>query len=783
METIRERFANDEFDIIEIGFHPVLKKCCEVFDSYHYICSMYRGEDEITWVLHQRRKLDPERFLARLRQITDTFRPDLNFAAGLAYQDFTSRTFVEFTTVFEPYFPGLAPQDFYRYKTVQQLIDQFGAASRVESTAATAARKQEVVIAGMSCKFPAAAENPAQFWRMLLSGKDQVRTDPLRGDFEAGFLDGEVSKLDHKYFNISEAEAKTMDPQQILALELTELLWKDAGIDPGTLNKKRVGVYIGVWNEEFRGDQTSVYYPTGTNPSIVASRISYHYDLRGPSWVSNTACSSSLLAVHYACKDIEAGRIDYAIAGGVNMILGNTFTHNMRRSGFLLKDQRCKTFDDSANGYVRAEGGGLVLLVNKDFAEHYYAAVPGSAINQNGGRAQVITAPHPEAQEEVILDACQEAAIEARDITYVECHGTGTKIGDPIEISAIQNTVGQNRENTCYLGSVKSNIGHLESAAGIADLIKSVLILNHGKIPANLHFAKPNEFIDFESYQLKVVAEVTAIDPMALIGVSSFGFGGANAHVVISGVEEQVRKAIEDLPIPFDKSRTPALSAYYRLDQDQQNQPVPGSGAPPAADAAGGVPMLRPALRRLQLPAGPLRPLNQCSQLQPGHLSGHTGSSGGRSKSAIRRADHPLDTQGGDKVKQPAGSTPEKASLRTLMLASIADVGFDNGEKLLIIQILVSRVPAHGEIRAVDLQVYAVATNYLVLPAQNLPEFLEVVLVIGVIVVCQKQGDCTGRGCGEKQGRFSFRVVCFSFCECAAQHVELSPQRRLAHVI
>lgn len=369
-----------------------------------------------------------------------------------------------------------------------------------------------------------------------------------------------------------------MDPQQILALELTELLWKDAGIDPETLNEKRVGVYIGVWNEEYRGDQTSVYYPTGTNPSIVASRISYHYDLHGPSWVSNTACSSSLLAVHYACKDIEAGRIDYAIAGGVNMILGNTFTQNMRRSGFLSKDQRCKTFDDSANGYVRAEGGGLVLLVNKDFAEQYYAAVLVSAINQNGGRAQVITAPHPEAQEEVILDACQEAAIEPADIAYVECHGTGTKIGDPIEISAIQNTVAQNRENTCYLGSVKSNIGHLESAAGIAGLIKSVLILNHGTISANLHFTKPNEFIDFESYQLKVVAEVTAIDHKALIGISSFGFGGANAHVVISGVEEQVRKAVEDLPIPFDKNRALALSAYYQLDQDQQNESAPGSG-------------------------------------------------------------------------------------------------------------------------------------------------------------------------------------------------------------
>ena len=214
---------------------------------------MYRGEDEITWILFQRRKLDQERFLARLRRAIDTFRPDLDFAAAPAYQGFTSRTFVEFTTVLEPYFPGLAPQDFCRYKTVQQLINQFGAVWQPETGATISLRKQEVVVAGMSCKFPAATENPAQYWRMLLSGEDQVRPDPLRGDFEAGFLDREVSKFDHKYFNISDAEAKTMDPQQILALELTELLWKDAGIDPETLNRKRVGVYIGVWNEEYRG--------------------------------------------------------------------------------------------------------------------------------------------------------------------------------------------------------------------------------------------------------------------------------------------------------------------------------------------------------------------------------------------------------------------------------------------------------------------------------------------------------------------------------------------------
>ena len=569
--AIKQRCADDELEIIEIGFHPVLQNCCEPFDSYRYASSMYRGEDEIQWILHQRKKLDQTPFISNITGVLQQFRPGLDFSTALAYQGFTSLTFVECARLLQPFFPNLLPQDFYRYKTIQQLIDQFGSAVIADAPSGLFSKRNQVVISAMSCKFPAAIENPYQFWNVLLSAKDQVYADSERGDFEAGFLDAQTSRFDHKYFNISDAEAKTMDPQQILALELTELLFKDGDIDPETLNKSRIGVYIGVWNNEFHGDKDSVYYPTGTNPSIIASRISYHYDLRGPSWVANTACSSSLLAVHYACKDIEVGRIDYAIAGGVNMILGTTFTHSMRDSGFLSQDQRCKAFDDFANGYVRAEGGGLVLLVNKELAEKYYAEVCGSSINQNGGRAQTITAPHPAAQEELILDACRDAAISPADISYVECHGTGTKIGDPIEISAIQNTVARDRQTTCFLGSVKSNLGHLESAAGIAGLIKSLLILNRGVIPVNLHFTTPNQFIDFDSYNLHVVHKETPIDQQSHIGISSFGFGGANAHLIIKGADETARKEVVDLPIPFDKNQATPLAAYYRLDNTEDD--------------------------------------------------------------------------------------------------------------------------------------------------------------------------------------------------------------------
>ncbi len=565
MRTLNARFGEDHLDFIEIGFHPVLGKCLERFKDYTHASSMFRGEDEIQWILHQRNQLDQHAFHTELRMFFDTYRPGLDYDGSLAYQGFDSLRFTELAALLQVYFPSLEPQDFYRYKTINQLIDRFGREAAVELPTSRNYQRHGVVIAGISCRFPSSVETPTQFWDMLVGKQDQVRHEVGRGASEAGFLDSAVARFDHHYFNISPAEARTMDPQQILALELTEMLWKDAGIDPATVDGKRVGVYIGAWSQEYRGDPTSAYYPTGTNPSIIAARISYHYDFRGPSWVSNTACSSSLLAVHYAAKDIEAGRVDYAIAGGVNMLLDEGFTANMRNSGFLSRDNRCKAFDNSANGYVRAEGGGLVLLVNRSLAATYYAELTGSAINQNGGRSQVITAPHPEAQEELIAAACQDAAIAPQDIAYVECHGTGTKLGDPIEMSAIQNTIARNRKAPCYVGSVKSNIGHLESAAGIAGLVKAVAALNHGIIPPNLHFQQPNQHIDFDSHPVQVVTEATRIDHQANVGISSFGFGGSNAHIIIQGAEASVRKRIQPLAIPFNRERAAAIGRYLHL--------------------------------------------------------------------------------------------------------------------------------------------------------------------------------------------------------------------------
>lgn len=562
LQNIKQKYTDHEFDIIEIGFHPVLTQSCNLFEEYTYASSLHRSEDDIQWILAQRRKLTPKKLVDKIKQAVKNYNPDLDFSASLTYQDLTSLNYVELTAILQPFFPNLAPQDFYRFDSLENLLNEYGIKKTIVSSGINASQKNGVVISGMSCRLPSTVETLDQFWEMLLSKTDQVKKQENRGDSEAGFLSQKVTRFDHQYFNISLSEARTMDPQQIMALELCEMLWKDAKIDPATLDRKRVGVYIGAWNEEYNGDKTSVFYPTGTNPSIIASRISYHYDLRGPSWVANTACSSSLVAIHYAAKDIEAGRIDYAIAGGVNMLLDENFSANMKNSGFLSVDNRCKTFDDSANGYVRAEGGGMVLLANETLAPKSYAQILGSAINQNGGRPQVITAPHPEAQEELIVDACQDAGITPQDIQYLESHGTGTKIGDPIEMSALQNTIGQKRDKVCYVGSIKSNLGHLESAAGIAGLLKAVSALNHGLIPPNLHFNKPNQFIDFESYPIQVVSEATPIDREATMGISSFGFGGSNAHIVIKGASDIFRKQIEVLTIPFDREKAAPLSQY-----------------------------------------------------------------------------------------------------------------------------------------------------------------------------------------------------------------------------
>ncbi len=361
-----------------------------------------------------------------------------------------------------------------------------------------------------------------------------------------GFLE-QVDQFDANFFGISPRELLRMDPQQRLLLEVTWDALQDAGQVPERLAGTQTGVFIGIatndygrlqWNDLERID---AYAGTGNALSIAANRISYLFDFRGPSLAIDTACSSSLVAVHLACCSLRNGESTLAIAGGVNLILSPAIAINFTKAGAMAPDGRCKAFDARANGYVRSEGAGVVVLkpLSKALADGdpIYATIRGSAVNQDG-RSNGLMAPNPLAQEAVLRDAYRQAAVSPGKVQYVEAHGTGTLLGDPIEAKALGTVLGVDRPQgrPCALGSVKTNLGHLEAAAGIAGLIKVALALRHREIPPSLHFENPNPHIPFDELPLRVQKLLCGwpADPgSALAGVSSFGFGGTNAHVVL----------------------------------------------------------------------------------------------------------------------------------------------------------------------------------------------------------------------------------------------------------
>ena len=421
---------------------------------------------------------------------------------------------------------------------------------------------EPIAIVGLGCRFPG-ADGPEAFWRLLSTGTDAIREVPAeRWDVErfydpvagrpgrmntrwGGFLD-RVDRFDPGFFGISTREAASMDPQQRLILEVVWEALEHAGLAREHVAQSATGVYIGVSNFDYarRGERApesiDVYSGIGAALSIIANRVSYFLDLRGPSLAIDSACSSSLVAVHAACRSLLAGECDMAIAGGVNVMLGPEPTIAFSQARMMAGDGRCKTFDARADGYVRGEGAGVVILKPLARAradgDLVVAVIRGSAVNQDGF-SNGLTAPNPKAQEAVILAACRDAGVARGELDYVEAHGTGTALGDPIEAKALGKVLAAGRPegSTCALGSVKTNIGHLESAAGIAGLIKVALSLEHRQIPPSLHYRSPNPHIPFDSLPLAVQRELGPWPngTRALAGVSSFGFGGTNAHVVL----------------------------------------------------------------------------------------------------------------------------------------------------------------------------------------------------------------------------------------------------------
>lgn len=432
--------------------------------------------------------------------------------------------------------------------------------------------REAIAIIGVGCRFPG-ANNPEEFWQLLRDGVDAITEVPdNRWDLESlyatdpnapnlarrrvgGFLE-QVNQFDADFFGISPLEAMSIDPQQRLLLEVAWEALEDAGQIPQQLAGTPTAVFVGISTREyaqiiFQNPIDNPYTATGTNPCIAANRISYFFDFRGPSLAINTACSSSLVAVDLACRSLWSGEVSLALAGGVNLTLLPKGTSSLARAGMLSANGRCKTFDASADGYVRGEGVGIVVLkpLNQALSDGdpIYAVIRGSAVNHDG-RSNGITAPNPKAQEAVLREAYRQAAVSPSLVQYVEAHGTGTSLGDPIEMKALGAVLEQGRSpgDYCAVGSVKTNIGHLEAAAGIAGLIKVALSLKHRQIPPSLHFQKPNPYIPFDKLPLQVqqtLAPWPKRSSPASAGVSSFSFGGTNAHVVMEEAPLESQKA------------------------------------------------------------------------------------------------------------------------------------------------------------------------------------------------------------------------------------------------
>ncbi|MEM9553542.1 MAG: SDR family NAD(P)-dependent oxidoreductase [Acidobacteriota bacterium] len=434
--------------------------------------------------------------------------------------------------------------------------------AELESSLARSAttRPAALGIVGMACRFPAGADSPDSFWQLLADRRDAIREIPAerwghepagsRTDAPevrwAGLLD-EVDTFDAAFFGISPREAAALDPQQRMLLEVTWEALESAALSPRALRGRSVGVFIGIsthdYSQRMVAGDPSVIEPTalaGNGNAFAAGRLSYFLGVQGPSMALDTTCSSSLVAVHLAGRSLRTGECEVAVVGGVNLILSPRTMWAMARIQALSPDGRCRSFDADANGYVRGEGCGVVVLKRLKDARRdrdpIWAVVRGSAVNQDG-RSNGLTAPNPRAQESVLRQALADAAVEPSEIGYIETHGTGTPLGDPIEVEALRSVLATERPPgaACVLGAVKSNLGHLEAAAGMAGLIKTALILRRGEIPGNLHFQTLNPRIALGDEFL--IPRRTRRWPSAAsprrAGVSSFGLSGTNAHVVL----------------------------------------------------------------------------------------------------------------------------------------------------------------------------------------------------------------------------------------------------------
>jgi acyl transferase domain-containing protein len=445
---------------------------------------------------------------------------------------------------------------------------------------------------GIGCRLPGGVDSPADFWQLLIQGKDAItEVPPERWDLalhfdpdpqrplhqhvrHGGFIEG-IDQFDAAFFGISPREAVCMDPQQRLLLEVAWRALEDGGQTLEAIRGQPVGVFVGISTSDYRDlmwtskegfaiPDNEPFLLSGNTGSIAANRLSYFFDFKGPSFTVDTACSSSLVAVHLACESLWRGESIEALVCGVQALISPGIQSGFCKAGLLSPDGRCKSFDASADGYVRSEGAGAVLLKPLSEArangDAIYALIHGTAINSDG-RSNGMVAPNLRAQVACVRQAFQRAAIDPAATQYVEAHGTGTRQGDPVELRALGTVLGEGRPpgQPCRVGSVKSNLGHGETAAGITGLIKAALCVHHRQLPPSLHCHNPNPAIDFSGLQLKVqtcLEPFPQADQPLVVGVSSFGFGGTNAHAVLgeatpAAPEAAGAKAQQPKPLPL----------------------------------------------------------------------------------------------------------------------------------------------------------------------------------------------------------------------------------------
>jgi len=440
-------------------------------------------------------------------------------------------------------------------------------ADDIDWTRSGPVERVDIAVVGLATRLPGDMNSPEETWQALLEGRDAI-TDLPEGRWSefmeeprlaelikkartrGGYLN-DIKGFDSEFFALSKTEADNIDPQQRMALELTWEALEYARIPASNLRGESVGVYVGTSVMDYSylamSDPTVAhpYAITGTASSIVANRVSYFFDFHGPSVAVDTACSSSLVATHQAVQALRNGECDVAVAGGVNALITPAVTLGFDEIGQVLApDGRIKSFSSDADGYTRSEGGAMLVLKRVDDArrdgDQILAVIAGSAVNHDG-RSNGLIAPNPDAQADVLRRAYKDAGINPRTVDYVEAHGTGTVLGDPIEAQALGRVIGRGRpaDKPALLGAVKTNVGHMESAAGAASLVKMVLSLQHDKLPPSINYAGPSPYIDFDAAHLRVldtVADWPRYGGYAVAGVSSFGFGGANAHVVLREV-------------------------------------------------------------------------------------------------------------------------------------------------------------------------------------------------------------------------------------------------------